>query len=115
MNEIGIGVCQKCGAYTVEADLCDDCSELIRATGSLLDFSILPRHIERVCKVNGFPLSLEQMALISGSLTAVQTQIQEAGLEQTIYAFAPSNDSIAENVKAQPPATGSERENHTNH
>ena len=34
MNEIGIGVCQKCGAYTVEADLCDDCSELIRATGS---------------------------------------------------------------------------------
>ena len=78
----------------------DDSSRSHELTGSLLDFSILPRHIERVCKANGFPLSLEQMALISGSLAAVQTQIQEAGLEQTIYAFTPSNDSIEENAEA---------------
>lgn len=67
-------------------------SPLSVSTGSLLDFSILPKHLEIVCKVNGFPLSLEQMALIAGSMAAIQTQIQEEGLEQTIYAFLPAND-----------------------
>jgi len=62
--------------------------------GSRLDFSILPRHLKGVCKCNGFPLSMEQEALITGAMAAVQSQIEEEGLENTIYAFSPANDNF---------------------
>ena len=59
MNEIGIGVCRKCGAYTVESDTCDDCSALTRSAGSIqLEQSVIriKGYGERIANayVNGY-------------------------------------------------------------